>query len=557
MKHTKRTGAALLLAACLLSGGCAPAGTPDIPESTAQTAPSEPAQKSETGYISTRSLEAAYGDADGIMLGTLPRGTRIEYITEPDGRTAILWDGQRVYLLDGQAQIVSDPADIIPRHTLYVRTAVNLRDQDGRLLPALADRGTVVEVAGYDRLTETGEAHMYRVICGGEEGYISPWYLTEQESEALSAVDAVHANRPDRYGGGSAADLDYHPREKGPIEGNDMPSECRTLYLVSWRLDEVDAYLEIAEKSGLNAFVVDIVDGGSVGYAGDVMKAYCPTGAEAAHNTVEEYQSSIRKLRDAGYYVIGRITTFNDIYFVQDHPEYAIADTSGKPRKLSGTYWPSPYCRDAWQYKVDLAVEAVELMGFQEIQFDYVRFPDNTRKHEKAGTIDFRNTYGETKAQAVQRFLMYAADILHEHGAYVSADVYGESAFAYVTAYGQYWPAISNVVDVISGMPYPDHFGPEGEWRPWEHPYEMLLSWGKSAMSRQSETPTPAAVRTWIQAYNAIREPYNTYGPDEVYAQIRGLRDSGCTGGYMTWNARSSLDKYTRLIPAFAPPEGE
>ena len=76
-------------------------------------------------------------------------------------------------------------------------------------------------------------------------------------------------------------------------------------------------------------------------------------------------------------------------------------------------------------------------------------------------------------------------------------------------------------------------------------------------MNRQGETPTPAAVRTWIQAYNAIREPYNTYGPDEVYAQIRGLRESGCTGGYMTWNARSSLDKYTRLIPAFAPPEGE
>ena len=72
-------------------------------------------------------------------------------------------------------------------------------------------------------------------------------------------------------------------------------------------------------------------------------------------------------------------------------------------------------------------------------------------------------------------------------------------------------------------------------------------------MARQNETPTPAAVRTWIQCYNAIREPYNTYGPEEVSAQIRALRDAGCTGGYMTWNARSSLDKYTSLIPAFAP----
>ena len=250
------------------------------------------------------------------------------------------------------------------------------------------------------------------------------------------------------------------------------------------------------------------------------------------------------------------MTTFNDSFYVQDHPEHAIADLNGEPLKLSGEYWPSPFNKTVWQYKVDLAVEAVERMGFHEIQFDYVRFPDSTWRYENAGTIDFRNTFGETKAQAIQRFLMYATDILHEHGAYVSTDVYGESAYTYVTAYGQYWPAISNVVDVISGMPYPDHFAPSGRWRPWEHPYETLYSWGKNVMVRQSETATPAVVRTWIQAYNATREPYTTYGPSEVSAQIRALRDAGCTGGYMTWNASASVDKYAQLIPAFAPPDG-
>ena len=158
-----------------------------------------------------------------------------------------------------------------------------------------------------------------------------------------------------------------------------------------------------------------------------------------------------------------------------------------------------------WQYKADLAVEAVELVGFNEIQFDYVRFPDLTYRYEQEGTIDYQNTYGETKAQAIQRFLMYAADRLHDAGAYISADVFGESAYSYVTAYGQYWPAISNVVDAISGMPYPDHFAASGDWRPWEHPYETLLSWGKSAAARQSETPSPARVRTWIQAYDAMK----------------------------------------------------
>ena len=546
MKRTTRCIAGLL-AVFLLAGGCTAAPPTKLPETTA----SEPEVHWESGYISTLEQEAAYGDGEGNLLGTILRGSMVEYQTEEDGRTALFLNGERVYLLDQEAWIVADPADIIPAHTRYVRTALNLRDVDGRLLPAFAEKGTAVEITGYDRLTEDGGVHMYQVRFGEEAGYIAPWYLSEQMPD--TTVDAVHAERGDRYGGGGAADLDFHPREKGPIEGNEMPDECRTLYIVSWRLDEVDAYLEIAAKSGINAFVVDILDGGSVGYAGDVMAQNCPSAVEAAHNTVEEYRAAIRKLKDAGYYVIGRITTFNDTYFVQDHPEYAIAKPSGEPRKLASAYWPSPYSRAAWQYKVDLAVEAVEWMGFNEIQFDYVRFPDNTRKYEKAGTIDFRNTYGETKAQAVQRFLMYATDILHEHGAYVSADVYGESAFTYVTAYGQYWPAISNVVDVISGMPYPDHFGPEGNWLPWEHPYDTLLGWGKAVMARQNETPTPAAVRTWIQCYNAIREPYNTYGPEEVSAQIRALRDAGCTGGYMTWNARSSLDKYTSLIPAFEP----
>ena len=190
-------------------------------------------------------------------------------------------------------------------------------------------------------------------------------------------------------------------------------------------------------------------------------------------------------------------------------------------------------------------------MGFNEIQFDYVRFPDGTWDYDEAGTIDYRNDNDESKAQAVQRFLQYAADRLHEAGVYVSADVFGECAEKYVTAYGQYWAAISGVVDAISAMPYPDHYSASGSWLPWEHPYETMKTFGEKAAARQQETPSPAAVRTWIQCYNAIREPYNTYGPDEVAAQIRALNDTGNTGGYMTWNAASSLDKYRYVSGAF------
>ena len=72
------------------------------------------------------------------------------------------------------------------------------------------------------------------------------------------------------------------------------------------------------------------------------------------------------------------------------------------------------------------------------------------------------------------------------------------------------------------------------------------------AAARQSETPSPARVRTWIQAYDAIKEPYNEYGPEEIAAQIRGLYDAGLAGGYLTWNASSSLEKYGEIASALA-----
>lgn len=573
MKTAQNAFYIIMVLACVLAisfamVGCNSAQTQDttaVKETTSSDLNNEPPvenvqpeQNWEKGFVAALSLEAQCFDAEGAPLGTLTRGTQVEYRKTADGKTEIRSAGMTGYLQEG-AYAVADAADVIPAHTLYVRSAVNLRDKEGRLLATLADKGKAIAVTGCDYVYPDGKAHMYRVKLGDEEGYIMAWYLTEDAADALANFDngnyATHAGREDRFGGGGAANLDYYPREKGPIVGNDMPEECRTLYIAAWRLGEVDKYIEIANKSGINAFVVDIADGTSIGYAADVINQYCPSAAAAANNTVAGYKAAITKLKNAGYYVIGRITTFNDSYFIKDHPEYAITNKEGAPLKLSGEYWPTPYNRTAWQYKVDLAVEAVELMGFHEIQFDYVRFPDSTSKYEKAGTIDFHNTYGETKAQAIQRFLMYATDILHEHGVYVSADVYGESAYNYVTAYGQYWPAISNVVDVISGMPYPDHFAASGTWRPWEHPYQTLNNWGQSVMYRQGETATPAAVRTWIQAYNAIREPYNTYGPDEVSAQISGLRDAGCTGGYMTWNAGASVDKYTSLIPAFKPPK--
>lgn len=507
-----------------------------------------------TGYMAGQDKEIILEDESGEAAFAIIRGTEVSYKTALDGRILVQVDGVQGYCRS--SSVKANIEDTVPQQTMYVRTQMNIQDGEYHLLDYIPEKGDTVAVTGFDYLEKDGSVHMYKVEVNGYEGYFRPWYLTDDYNAAVSVYDPqgkylIHADRGDLFGGGRGENLDYFPREKVSFEDNVMPDEVRALLMTAGDIPYVESYLEVADDCGINAFVVNISDGSKVAYPGDVMMEYSPTTYWSGYNTVEKYKEGIQKLKDAGYYVIGRITTFTDSNFVADHPECSILDETGVPKYINGSYWPSGFNRYCWEFKVAVAVEAVELFGFNEIQFDYVRFPDLTATYEEKGTIDYQNTYGETKAQAIQRFLMYACDVLHDYGVYVGADVFGECAYSYIAPYGQYWPAISNVVDVISGMPYPDHFSANGDWLPWQHPYETVLEWAECAAKRQTEIDSPAAVRTWIQCYDAIRAPYNAYGVAEVSGEIKGLREGGLTGGYMTWNGETSLSKYSSLKEAF------
>ena len=517
----------------------------------------------ESGYICAITTEVPYYDEDLSQSGTVARGMEVTYATDKTVRQ----DGVTYYMTYfptlghgyvSEENLTQNVHEVIAEKTVYVRTPQNLRpEKDSYVLGSLVEQGTELQVLDYEGTTN-GVVDLYKVSYQGETGYISGQYVATTPEAANEVYDrfgvyAIHAGRGDKWGGGDAESLDYYPRTKADFADNPMPDPCYAIYLTCDPavLGDIDKYIEYAKSTKINAFVVNIMDGTSIGYNSPVYEEYSPTAYQYANNTVEEYQAVIQKIKDAGFYVIGRLTTFNDSFFCQDHPEYAIADGAGDPLYVAASYWPSAFCRYVWEYKVALAIDAVETMGFNEIQFDYVRFPDGTGGYEEDGNIDFRNEYDETKAQAIQRFLMYATDILHEYGVYVGADVFGETSGNYVTAYGQYWPAISNVADVISGMPYPDHFSQNGTYRPWEHPYETMVDWAESAAKRQSETPSPAIARTWIQAYDAIRPPYNSYGAQEIADEIRALSEQGLTGGFMAWNASCSLKKLEELRPAY------
>ena len=514
-----------------------------------------PAPETAVGYAAAPEASVPVYDGEGAVLGSLTRGTEVHYVLadmDSDGAYVRVVNGETYVLLEKQ-HLALRYEDAVQVDTVYALRGMSLLDETGAVPGCAVEKGMALTVTGFDGLDDDGAVLRWRVSCDRGEGYIAADNVRMTEEEALVQYDEtlyqLHASRGDSWGGGDAAGLDYYPVEKGPIPGNDMPDEVRALYLNGSAVQYADSYLQAAEGSGVNAFVVDIVDGTAVSYASPVMQQYSPSAYAAAMDTMEGFRANVQKLKDAGYYLIGRITVFNDAHLAADHPEQVICDLNGTPLQISHMYWPSAYDRTVWRYKVDLALEAAAL-GFNEIQFDYIRFPDGAYSYEKAGTIDYRNTYGESKAQAVQRFLLYAAERLHSAGYYLSGDVFGECANPYVTACGQYWPAISAAVDAISGMPYPDHYSAQGDYKPWEHPYDTVHMFGAAAAQRQAETASPAAVRTWIQAYNALWEPYNTYGEAEVAAEVKALRDTGCTGGFMTWNGGSDINKYQSIIGA-------
>lgn len=514
--------------------------------------------------VASTSLTVPLYDFDYNEIIQIKRGEEVtilkdNIINNEQEYSQVKYDKNEYYILS--SNLVDDINDAVLEKEMYVRTSVTLYENlESIKIKGLVEKGEKLEVLGFNSINDDGSVDMYKVKYNEQDGYVYGKYLVNNYEESILNYDEegiyqIHKKRGDSWGGGDAGTLDYYPYEKPKFENNVMPSEVRSLYMDASAVYNVDEYIKLAKESGINAIVVDIKDG-TVAYPANAMKEYSITNYNRAINSYEEYKNAIKKIKDAGLYVIGRITTFKDSNYATDHPEDTILDTAtGKSYNHDGSYWPSAFSRDVWEFNVSLAIESVKEMGFNEIQFDYVRFPDRVQSLEKAGKIDYNNTYNESKAQAIQRFVMYACDEIHKYGAYVSIDVFGEAAHTYVTPYGQYWPAISNVADVISGMPYPDHFGKYDynfKEPVWTIPYDLLYKWGNEfVVNRQKEIPTPAIVRTWIQAYDAIKDPKVIYDADMVSKEIQGLYDAGLTGGFITWNGSSSLTKYKEISSAF------
>ncbi len=423
---------------------------------------------------------------------------------------------------------------------LNVRSAAS---PDARVIDQL-DRGTKVAVKA-QRAGQDGSSWSqieYRDEGSVQTGWVATNYLassyattTTSTPESAPRVEARSA--PAQPGGqGDFANLDYSPIPKPAYEGNPRV-DARALYvslnvLASERFDEI---LKLLDETELNALVIDYKD--DVGWlmtkSATAARLVPVANDKAKYDDIAEL---IKKLKARNIYLIARIVTFKDPMFAKAHPEKAIMNnrTGQVFKSEDGLSWASPHDREFRDYNIGIAKEAAAA-GFNEIQFDYIRFPDVPRTMD----LDYRNTTGASKAQAIQSFLLEARRELAPLKVYVAADVFG---LVTVTKddmrIGQYWEAVSNAVDYICPMMYPSHYANRsyGLDVPDQYPYELIDRSLRDALKRNRAMETPAQIRPWLQGFTAswVKGHIN-YTPAQVKAQIKAAADNGVKS-YLMWH---------------------
>jgi hypothetical protein len=305
------------------------------------------------------------------------------------------------------------------------------------------------------------------------------------------------------------------------------PEEIRGIHLTGPLMTltgKLDSYLAM-KKDGLNTIELDLKDeSGNVTFTRDAPSLAVKDDAARRYFDPREV---VAKVHRAGMYLIGRVVTFEDPVTSRAHPELAVRTSDGSLwHTTGGLGWLNPYSRAAWKYNVDVAVAAVKA-GFDEIQFDYVRFPSDG----DVSLIRYPGKHPQPMNQTIAAFLRYAAGRLHPLGVRVSADVFGLSA-THDLGIGQHPGQVGDVVDAVYPMVYPSHYT-AGEY----NLPDPNAAPGKTVSHSLDDFQTQlsggrAVIIPWLQDFSLGR----TYSPADVAAQVAAAR-AHHTSGFMLWNA--------------------
>lgn len=322
------------------------------------------------------------------------------------------------------------------------------------------------------------------------------------------------------------------------------PFTVKSLYLTAETLakeDKFNALLALADRTEINAMVLDLKDSeGLLLYDSQ----YQPARDLGAVQPVFDVRRRLATLKQHNIYAIARVVAMEDPFLARKRPDLAIRDstTGGTWKTVNGIGWVNATKPAVWEYLTGIALEAASL-GFDEVQYDYVRFPSD-------GNIDAidlgaPNTLA-VRTKAIQDFLATAHDALTQVGVALSADIFGIAMWdTNDNGIGQQLENLAPAVDYLSPMIYPSHFalGSIGFDIPNDHPYEVILESLKRGGARFADSKRK--LRPWLQDFS-----YGvgiTYGPKEVRAQIQATIDYGASG-WLLWNARNEFTE-AALLP--------
>ena len=294
--------------------------------------------------------------------------------------------------------------------------------------------------------------------------------------------------------------------------------------------------LDLVSRTELNAVVIDVKgDRGMIPYRTGVQAAI-DAGAQGPV-IIKDFEEQLASWKAQGIYTIARIVAFKDNLRANSRPELAVIDTrTGKPwTDRENLAWVDPFREENWNYLIAVAKEAVA-KGFDEVQFDYVRFPTDGRL--SAARYSQTNN-ATTRLPAIAGFLAKARRELGPTGTFLGADVFGYTAFnVNDTDIGQRIEELSAHLDYMCPMVYPSgyHLGIPGFRNPVQHPYEVVKE--SVRLTRQRSQNPAMQVRPWLQDFKDYAFDKRIFGPGEVTAQIRAANDAGASG-WMLWNPRN------------------
>ncbi|QXE02722.1 putative glycoside hydrolase [Terribacillus sp. DMT04] len=335
----------------------------------------------------------------------------------------------------------------------------------------------------------------------------------------------------------------------------DYPDAVRGIYVTGPSAGgaRFDSLVKLVDDTDLNAMVIDIKDDhGNITYKPDKKSPYY----DIAQDYIDDPQKMLKELEKHKIYPIARIVVFKDTLLAEKKPELSFRNPDGSVWKNGrGEAFVSPFQHEVWEYNVELAKEAA-MMGFQEIQFDYVRFPEGfekrseTLQYDHGDYTDSETTGVQKRVRAVTDFVAYAKEELANYDVQTSVDIFGYAAtLKEAPGIGQNFSKISSNVDVISSMIYPSHWTSYfGIDVPNDHPYELTAEYAKVENEVLGKLENAPESRPWIQDFEAPWVSSKQYGKQEVEDQIRALNENGIDE-FLIWNAGNSYTEGVDYTP--------